>query len=110
MTDAAPTPNSGADPVLDALDAAMSEPGSSQPELTVQSAVDIAEGDPLVVLRFNGETVQVAPDVARGMSVQFATAAARSESEAAFVKLLRSRGEESTDTIRTNLADLYGRY
>ncbi|MEQ7008347.1 hypothetical protein ABN028_19420 [Actinopolymorpha sp. B17G11] len=110
MTDAAPTtPDAEQDRAMKALDSAMSEPSSSL-NLVVQSAVDLPGGNPVVVIRWGGETVTIEPDVARGMAVQFATAAGRSESEAAFVRLLRDRGEESDDKVRDQLVDLFGSY
>ena len=114
MADAAPTkPDNGSvAAVLDALDSAMSdaEPEPDSLDSTVQSAVDTATAAPVVIVRWLGRQAPITPDTARQLGSALLTAAARSESEAAFVRLLHRRGEVSDDAMRRQLLDLYTCY
>jgi hypothetical protein len=115
MADAAPTkhPDDGRHAAaLAALDSAMSdaEPEPDSLDSTVQSAVDTANAAPVVIVRWLGRQAPITTDTARQLGAALWTAAARAESEAAFVRLLRQRGEVSDDAMRRQLLDLYACY
>ncbi|MBE1608130.1 hypothetical protein [Actinopolymorpha pittospori] len=76
----------------------------------VHSAVDLNTDTPIVVVQLGSEDALVPADFARGISVQCATAAAGSEAEVAYVRLLRSKGIDGEDELRRELAALYLSY